>query len=651
MPEGRVIAGRYELAELLGRGGMGEVWAAWDNVIRRRVAVKLLQHESGLGTEEQLFLREAHTAGGLNHPGVVTVHDLGQDTDGSLYLIMELITGRDLGRVLRADGPPPVATAVDWAAQAAAALAVAHAEGIVHRDLKPGNLMVTEHGVVKILDFGIARFATTLTTASHIIGTPAYMPPERLLARPSDARGDLYSLGCLLHELLTGELPFGSHEPAALMFAHVHTEPEPPSRRRAEVPPELDRLVGELLAKSPDDRPATAGQVHDRLRALSLPPEQGAAGPSQTTPAPDIVTQTPPRTVGGPVSAPVSDAPPYGAAPGQDAVPGGPDGFGPPDFLGPIASAVPPPIGPPPARPVPPRGSLTRRRLLGIGAASVAVGAAGFTTYALSTGGEGKGGNPPGQAGQGGDPLDQLRTKGKVTIGVADEKPFGYIEDGEPTGEAPEIAKAIFKRLGISRVEGKAVGFDVLLPGLQAGTFDVIAASMYITPDRCKDVLFSDPDVQVKDAFLVKKGNAHGIKSYKDVAEKGLKVGTGTGYPQLDYAEEAGMQFLALPDEAAGLHALTSGRIDAFAGTRITLARAAKGEPSVEVTEAFWPVIDDKPVYSAGGFAFHRSAPQLRDAFNAELLKMRKSGELLRIARPFGFTEDDMTKLTAEELC
>ncbi|NBE56686.1 serine/threonine-protein kinase, partial [Streptomyces boluensis] len=272
MADVRVLAGRYELGELLGRGGMGEVWAAWDSVVRRQVAVKLLKRGGGSADEERRLLREAHTAGGLNHPGVVTVHDLGQDEDGTPYLVMELLAGHDLSRVLRQDGPPTVERAVDLAAATAAALAVAHDAGIVHRDLKPGNLMLTPDGTVKILDFGLARFATTATTASQAIGTPAYMPPERLLGRPGDARGDLYALGCVLHELLTGDSPFGNLEPAAAMFAHVHTEPNPPSTKRVDVPAALDALVLDLLAKSPDDRPATAHEVHERLRALTLTP-------------------------------------------------------------------------------------------------------------------------------------------------------------------------------------------------------------------------------------------------------------------------------------------------------------------------------------------------------------------------------------------
>ncbi|MDI1454252.1 PQQ-binding-like beta-propeller repeat protein [Streptomyces sp. ATE26] len=267
----RIIAGRYQLNRLLGRGGMGEVWAAHDAVIQRNVAVKVL-HPSGSTEGNDLFLREARTAGGLNHPGVVTIYDVGQDSDGTFYLVMELLQGRDLSAVLRYEGPPALTDAIDWAAQTADALAAAHAARIVHRDLKPANLMLTPAGTIKILDFGIARFTSTVTQASRIIGTPHYMPPERLLGKAGDGRADLYSLGCLLHELLTGSIPFSDLDTVALIYAHLHRVPEPPSARSPYVPVSLDQLVLDLLAKDPENRPATAIQVRDRLRALPTAP-------------------------------------------------------------------------------------------------------------------------------------------------------------------------------------------------------------------------------------------------------------------------------------------------------------------------------------------------------------------------------------------
>ncbi|MFD3677644.1 PQQ-binding-like beta-propeller repeat protein, partial [Streptomyces sp. NPDC058613] len=271
----RVIAGRYELQQLLGRGGMGEVWAARDGMMERSVAVKLLQAHLETTEGEELFFREARTAGALSHPGIVTVHDLGRDGDGTLYLVMENVPGRNLGVVLK-DGLPPVADVLAWTAQAADALHAAHTARILHRDLKPANLMLTPAGNVKILDFGIARYISTLTIASRVVGTAAYMPPERLRGKVGDTRGDLYSLGCVLYELLTGRTPFGDLDALALMYAHVNTPPAPPSSHRPGLPPHLDTLLAELLAKEPGDRPASAADVRNRL---SHPPASPPPGP------------------------------------------------------------------------------------------------------------------------------------------------------------------------------------------------------------------------------------------------------------------------------------------------------------------------------------------------------------------------------------
>ncbi|WP_331765792.1 serine/threonine-protein kinase [Embleya sp. NBC_00896] len=234
------------------------------------MAVKLLVHDVRDTSGAALFLREARVAGGLNHPGVVTVYDLGQDPDeGTLFLVMEFLTGRDLASVLSEDGPPPVATAVGWAARAATALAAAHDAGVVHRDLKPANLMLTTTGDVKVLDFGIARYVESTHHSSRVMGTLAYMPPERFDEQPGDTRSDLYSLGCVLHELLTGNPPFDATGPVAMMNAHLRRAPRPPGALRPGVPTELDDLILALLAKDPEHRPASALDVGKRLTRLT----------------------------------------------------------------------------------------------------------------------------------------------------------------------------------------------------------------------------------------------------------------------------------------------------------------------------------------------------------------------------------------------
>ncbi|MFD6887728.1 PQQ-binding-like beta-propeller repeat protein [Streptomyces sp. NPDC059957] len=367
----RVLAGRYELAAFVGRGGMGEVWAGRDRVIGRHVAVKLLPHDQGGPGGAELFFREARTAGGLNHRGVVTVHDMGQDpADGTLFLVMEYIEGRDLAAVLRQDGPPPVPVAVGWAAQGAAALAAAHTAGIVHRDLKPANLMLTTGGEIKILDFGIARYMAAGDKSSKVMGTLAYMAPERFDEQSGDARSDLYAFGCLLHELLTGSTPFAATGPVAMMTAHLNKTPVPPGSLRPDVPAALDALVLRLLAKAPEDRPASATEVHDALRALA------AAAPRATAP---------PATRAAPAALGVHDLPALPAKP--------PAGFGPaPDPLHSLATqtaATPPGLPQPSAtltekteedrKPQP----LSRRRMVWLGLGAAVAAATGTTAVLL----------------------------------------------------------------------------------------------------------------------------------------------------------------------------------------------------------------------------------------------------------------------------
>ncbi|CAL9296455.1 ectoine/hydroxyectoine ABC transporter substrate-binding protein EhuB [Streptomyces geysiriensis] len=256
---------------------------------------------------------------------------------------------------------------------------------------------------------------------------------------------------------------------------------------------------------------------------------------------------------------------------------------------------------------------------------------------------------------KGGDLLDRLKAQGVARLGIAGEIPFGYIDkNGELTGEAPELAKVIFKRLGVDRVQPVPTEFGSLIPGLASQQFDVVAAGMYINPDRCQQVIFSDPDYQMLDAFIVRKGNPMGLHNYEDVVKKKAKFATGTGYAEIAYAVEHGYKeddILIVPDQVAGLNAVESGRVDVFAGTALTTREVVKKSHKAEVTEAFAPIVDGEPHVDGGGFAFRPDETNLRDAFNVELQKLKKSGELLRILKPFGFTENEMTDLTAKELC
>ncbi|QHY96622.1 Serine/threonine-protein kinase PknB [Streptomyces sp. S4.7] len=272
---GRLLSGRYELGELLGAGGMGEVWRARDRELGREVAVKLLLAPGGDGERrEQLarFRREARAVASLDSPHIVAVHDHGTDGD-SPYLVMALVDGRTLHDVLAESGRATVADALGWAIDVCRGLEVAHAAGIVHRDIKPANIMVTGEGVAKVVDFGIAKYTEARSSDPQLtrtgqapFGSVLYMAPERFQQRNGDGRTDLYALGCVLYELLVGRPPFVGHA-AGIMYNHLNDEPLRPSRARAELGPEMDRLILSLMAKDPDDRPSDARAAREALES------------------------------------------------------------------------------------------------------------------------------------------------------------------------------------------------------------------------------------------------------------------------------------------------------------------------------------------------------------------------------------------------
>ncbi|MEU6773515.1 serine/threonine-protein kinase [Streptomyces sp. NPDC046759] len=280
MGENRLVQGRYRLLDLIGRGGMGEVWRARDESLGRQVAVKCLKplgpyHDPSLARVlRERFRREARVAAGLSHRGVTVVHDFGE-SDGVPYLVMELLDGRDLSRLLQDNKghPLPVDQVEDIAAQVAAALAYTHRQGVVHRDLKPANIVRLADGTVKICDFGIARlghdigFTARLTGTGVALGTPHYMSPEQIGGNPVDQRSDLYSLGCVLYEIATGAPPFDLEDAWAILIGHRDTPPRPPRELRTELPGHLEAAILDLLAKRPEQRPDDAGEVVRRIRA------------------------------------------------------------------------------------------------------------------------------------------------------------------------------------------------------------------------------------------------------------------------------------------------------------------------------------------------------------------------------------------------
>ncbi|MFF6802600.1 protein kinase [Streptomyces sp. NPDC012616] len=340
---GRALAaGRYQLRDLLGEGGMASVHLAYDAVLDRQVAVKTLHTE--LGREQafrERFRREAQAVAKLTHTNIVSVFDTGEDEVEGLttpYIVMEYVEGRPLGSVLdedvRQQGAMPADKALKITADVLAALEISHEMGLVHRDIKPGNVMMTKRGVVKVMDFGIARAmqsgVTSMTQTGMVVGTPQYLSPEQALGRGVDARSDLYSVGIMLFQLVTGRLPFEADSPLAIAYAHVQEEPVAPSSINRALPPAVDALVARALKKNPNERFPTAVAMRDEcLRVAAsfqptppsiVPGAQTASGAGvgsavfppvgQGTPAPQGNVQTPyqpapnPNPYGTPTPAP-----------------------------------------------------------------------------------------------------------------------------------------------------------------------------------------------------------------------------------------------------------------------------------------------------------------------------------------------------------
>ena len=301
-PGPTVFNGRYELHRRLGRGGMAEVFLARDQLLDRPVAVKVLFPEFATDPSfVERFRREATAAANLNHPNVVGVYDWGE-ADSTYFIVMEYVDGRTLSEILRDEGPLHPDRVADVGADVAAALGFAHRNGVVHRDVKPGNVIVTSTGLVKVADFGIARAITAssdddLTQVGTVMGTAAYFSPEQARGEPVDPRSDLYSLGCVLYELVVGRPPFQGDSPVSIAYKHVHESPVPPRHHNVELPQALEAIILKCLAKNPGNRYPSAEDLRADLRrfregnrilaepVMTPPIDPGATGviPAATT--------------------------------------------------------------------------------------------------------------------------------------------------------------------------------------------------------------------------------------------------------------------------------------------------------------------------------------------------------------------------------
>ncbi|MGW5848197.1 protein kinase domain-containing protein [Streptomyces sp. NPDC055254] len=419
---GSLAGGRYQLRDLLGEGGMASVYLAYDSALDRQVAIKTLH--SDLGREQSFrerFRREAQAVAKLSHTNIVSVFDTGEGVvtsagsptgDGAVmpYIVMEYVEGQPLGSVLDSDvrqyGAMPADKALKVTSDVLAALETSHEMGLVHRDIKPGNVMVNKRGVVKVMDFGIARAmqsgVTSMTQTGMVVGTPQYLSPEQALGRAVDARSDLYSVGIMLFQLLTGRIPFDADSPLAIAYAHVQEEPVAPSSINRSVTPAMDALVARALKKNPNERFPTAAAMRDEVaRVLSAgqtvapvivqgigPLSSGAGVSSAVFPPVDSGFQAPPQSVQHPYQAPHTPAPsPY--APGPVAQPQG--GYAYPHTPPPqqqYAPHTPPPYTISPAAQGPGAGvgggGAKRNMPVVVGAIAVAVLAVGGLIAALS---------------------------------------------------------------------------------------------------------------------------------------------------------------------------------------------------------------------------------------------------------------------------
>ena len=282
--------GRYELLSELGRGAMGIVYKARDPMLERTVAIKTINmalEEDGAAQYAARFQQEARAAGGLNHPNIVTIHDIGE-SGNIAYMTMEYLEGVELRSLLSSGQPLPLPKAVSIAAQIAEGLAYAHERGVVHRDVKPPNIMVLPNGAVKITDFGIARMRTSAvqTQAGLTMGSPKYMSPEQVLGKRADQRSDIFSLGVILYEMVAGSAPFAGESMTALMYQIVNFAPPAPSALKPAIPELLDTVVAKMLAKAVDERYQSAAELARDLHACEHQLGVPAAAPAREATAP-----------------------------------------------------------------------------------------------------------------------------------------------------------------------------------------------------------------------------------------------------------------------------------------------------------------------------------------------------------------------------
>ena len=484
---GRDIAGRYRVLAKLGEGGMGAVYRGEQISLKRKVAIKVLRPE--LSRDPGLVRRfnaEAELAAKLSHPNTVNIYDFGQDVDGSLFIAMEFLEGRSLRQVMTQEGPLPPARALAIMRQVCASLSDAHAHGIVHRDLKPDNVMLTERGkdrdVARVLDFGIAKLrdddrqtVNAMTRAGDLVGTPQYMAPEQIKGEKVDGRTDIYALGAMLYEMVTGRLPFEGATVMAILSKHLIEVPEAPTVRRPDLglPPALDGLVMGALAKDPAHRPPTMDYFAEQVAAIAGP----LTAPTGAVPSAMVPAATPPPST--------AIAPPQAALPAGPP-PGVPRSY-PPGTLTPRPNeyGLAPAVGAPGSEqpPAPPRSSRAPV-YVAIGVVVAAAIAIAVVIGLKATGGEAGGGT--GSAGSddpwggGAPPADPADPWAGGTAPSPGDRPNPG--DPPPTAESewgsyrhPDFGWTLRLPPGVATTPTEANG-SMNFTGLQGGTTVVVGA-------------------------------------------------------------------------------------------------------------------------------------------------------------------------------
>jgi serine/threonine protein kinase len=274
--------GRYEILEIIGVGANGRVARAFDPLIARIVAIKLFPSELGRGEARNRFVQEARVVGQISHPAIIALHDMGIDEASQTpYLVMEFIQGQPLEKLLE-KGSIPFTRACAWAAEVATALGVAHRKGVIHGDVKPANILITEDERVKLTDFGMARLASRDSKDTPLLGSPAYWCPEQIVGKPQDSRSDIFSLGVVMYEMVTGHRPFDADSLQGICSRILSSTPLPPSHANPSVPAAFNELVASCLAKDPAQRCASAETLAERLHPMA---RRSAPSQAQTQPS------------------------------------------------------------------------------------------------------------------------------------------------------------------------------------------------------------------------------------------------------------------------------------------------------------------------------------------------------------------------------